>query len=351
MSIFTPMPRLRFARALVEILAAIIATAITVPVKTMSRLCVLVSLLVTSINTHAHETPIALFTLTERSTGEFIAFWNYSSSSNPFPPEPIFPSHCEYAYPQLDCGERGLVGSFRLLELGEKYSAAVVQINRKDQAPQSFTLTGASPSIQLTLDGKLSSAQVARSYIPLGFEHILLGVDHLLFVLGLMILVTRKWMAVKTITAFTIAHSLTLAAATLGWVGVPEKPVNAAIALSIVFIAIEILHFKQGKPSLSTRWPWAIAFGFGLLHGFGFSSALTEIGLPESQLPLALLFFNIGVELGQLSFLFLVYALVWSHRILHAQLPKRTEIIAAYGMGSIASYWFLSRIFMIISPA
>ena len=298
----------------------------------------------------AHETPIALLSIKELRTGVFDVAWTYSSSVTPLPPTPVFPSHCTYDYPQLNCGERGLVGKISLQELGEKYSAAVVQVARLGEKRQSFTLTGASPSIVLTLDGSLPWTQVMSSYVPLGFEHIMLGVDHLLFVLGLMMLVTSQWMLVKTITSFTIAHSITLAIATFGWVGVPENAVNAAIALSIVFVAVEILRARTGQLSLSIRWPWAIAFGFGLLHGFGFSSALTEIGLPAENLPVALLFFNVGVELGQLAFVFVVLMLGWSHRVLNATITDKTQLAAVYGMGSIASFWFITRMSMILNP-
>ena len=144
----------------------------------------------------------------------------------------------------------------------------------------------------------------------LGVEHILFGVDHLLFVLALLILVKGWRKLVGTITAFTVAHSITLAAATLGFVHVPSKPVEATIALSIVFVACEIVHRRQGRSGLTETWPWVIAFSFGLLHGLGFASALREVGLPQNAIPLALLFFNIGVELGQLLFIGVVMAVI-----------------------------------------
>jgi len=297
----------------------------------------------------AHETPIALLKLTELKVGHFLADWTYSSSTNPVPPTPLFPEHCQYDYPDLHCGEQGLIGQFQLQQLGEQYSAAVVQISRLDGPTQSYTLTGANPGIFLSEDGKIPLSQVMASYIPLGFEHIMLGVDHLLFVLGLLWLVSNPWTLIKTITSFTIAHSITLAAATLSWIGVPEEPVNAAIALSIVFIAVEVIKHQRGEYCLSAQYPWAIAFGFGLLHGFGFSSALTEIGLPQESLPAALLFFNIGVELGQVLFVLLVIALIKCHRILQAGWPPWGKSASIYGMGSIAGFWFISRFMAIVS--
>lgn len=300
--------------------------------------------------TLAHETPIALLTLTERQEGVFNVYWNYSSSRNLSPPTPVFPQHCVYDYPKLNCGAKGLYGRLELLQLGERYSAAVIQIKRLGIETHTYTLTGANPALNLTPDGKLPLSQVAVSYIPLGFEHILLGVDHLLFVFGLMLLVSSRWMLVKTITSFTIAHSITLAAVTLGWLGVPARPVNAAIALSIVFVAVEIIHLRRGKPTLSARLPWLIAFGFGLLHGFGFAGALTGIGLPPENLPAALLFFNVGVELGQLSFVLAVLLLYWCHRVLGARLPQWSQPTAVYGMGAVASFWFFSRLAVILLP-
>ena len=152
------------------------------------------------------------------------------------------------------------------------------------------------------------ASEVAATYLRLGIEHILFGFDHLLFVLALVILVRGWRRVVATVTAFTVAHSLTLAAATLGLVSVPGPPIEAAIALSIVLVAVEIVNARRGTPSLAARWPWLVAFCFGLLHGFGFAGALAEIGLPHHAIPIALLFFNLGVEIGQLAFVAAVFA-------------------------------------------
>ncbi len=291
----------------------------------------------------AHETPIALFEIREIQPNSFLTQWTYSSSVNKLPPSAILPAHCNHQPPRLDCGEQGLNGRLSFERLGASYSAVVVRITHLDLPTQSFTLTGAEPVITLTPDGKLPLSQVAASFIPLGFEHILMGVDHLLFILGLMMLVKGLYALIKTITAFTIAHSLTLAAATLGWVGVPETPVNAAIALSIVIVAVEVINERRGIPSWSGRFAWSVAFGFGLLHGFGFSSALTDIGLPPENIPAALLFFNIGVEIGQISFVLLALTLLASHRRLRAEPPRWLETVGIYSMGGIASFWFISR--------
>jgi hydrogenase/urease accessory protein HupE len=194
--------------------------------------------------------------------------------------------------------------------------------------------------------------EVVRTYTMIGIEHILLGFDHLLFVLALVILV-REWARVAiTVTAFTVAHSITLAAATLGFVHVPGPPVEAAIALSIVLVAVEIVNVRRGRPSLAARWPWLVAFAFGLLHGFGFAGALSEIGLPQHAIPLALLFFNLGVEVGQLAFVAGVMILAWVVRWLtsrrfgpvRAQRAfARLDVTAAYVIGALAAYWVIER--------
>jgi hydrogenase/urease accessory protein HupE len=193
---------------------------------------------------------------------------------------------------------------------------------------------------------------VAATYLRLGVEHILFGFDHLLFVLALVILV-RGWARVAlTVTAFTIAHSITLAAATLGFVNVPGPPVEATIALSIVLVAVEILNARRGKPSLTAHMPWLVAFSFGLLHGFGFAGALAEVGLPQHAIPVALLFFNIGVEVGQLVFVAAVLSTIsllryaasrlWEPAPLERSLD-RLDVTVGYAIGVVAAYWLVER--------
>ncbi|MEJ2180131.1 MAG: HupE/UreJ family protein, partial [Gammaproteobacteria bacterium] len=178
----------------------------------------------------------------------------------------------------------------------------------------------------------------------LGVEHILLGIDHLLFVFALLLIVTGVRRLVWTITAFTIAHSITLAGATLGYVHVAQQPVEAIIALSILFLATEIIHSRRGRPGYAERWPWMVAFIFGLLHGFGFAGALAEVGLPQQAIPLALVFFNVGVELGQLLFVAIVLLLGWMiHRI--KVFPLRpAEMVTTYVIGSVAAFWMIERV-------
>ena len=177
----------------------------------------------------------------------------------------------------------------------------------------------------------------------LGIEHILGGFDHLLFVLGLLLIVRSTRLLIKTITAFTLAHSVTLAMATLGFVHVPQAPVEAVIALSIIFLASELAKQHRGETGLTTRAPWIVALTFGLLHGFGFAGALTEVGLPQSDIPLALLFFNVGVEVGQLMFVAGVLCVTWMIKKMKFRWPVWVEHAPAYAIGSLAAFWFIQR--------
>ena len=202
----------------------------------------------------------------------------------------------------------------------------------------------ATPDLPTVTIARIASRwQVAGTYLVLGIEHILLGIDHLLFVLALVLLVKGWKRLVGTITAFTVAHSITLAGATLGFVHVPGPPVEACIALSIVFVAAEIIRGRQGKPGLAERAPWVVAFIFGLLHGLGFAGALSEVGLPQHAIPLALLFFNIGVELGQLAFIAVVLAAARLVRHLRVPAPSWGWRIVPYVIGAVATFWVIER--------
>jgi hydrogenase/urease accessory protein HupE len=187
---------------------------------------------------------------------------------------------------------------------------------------------------------------VAAAYLAHGIEHILFGFDHLLFVLALVLIVRNRLALLWTITAFTIAHSITLSLATLGILHVPGPPVEATIALSILLLASEIVRIGRGEPSLTTRWPWLVAFAFGLLHGFGFAGALTELGLPKGDIPLALFSFNVGVELGQLMFVAVVLgAIALARRLsLSALMERHVAPTAAYAIGALAAFWFIERV-------
>ena len=191
---------------------------------------------------------------------------------------------------------------------------------------------------------------VIRTYLPLGVEHILAGLDHLLFVFALLLLIPDRWRLVGAITAFTVAHSITMAAATLGWVTLPGPPVEAIIALSIMFVASELAQRDGTDRRLSERYPWTVSFAFGLLHGFGFAGALREIGLPQSEVPLALLSFNAGVEVGQLLFVFAVLIAAFVLRRVAPAAAALTAtgtsggLVGAYAIGGISSYWFIDRL-------
>jgi len=234
----------------------------------------------------------------------------------------------------------GIVGHLvEIAGLSSTVIDALARFERLDGTTQVERLTPAKPSFEVT--AAESWGQVAATYITLGIEHILLGIDHLLFVLALLMLVPGMRTLVWTITSFTLAHSLTLAAATLGWVHVPQAPVEAVIALSILFVAMEIVHWRQGRPGITRRWPWLVAFTFGLLHGFGFAGALSGIGLPEHAIPLALLFFNVGVEIGQLAFIGVVFAV--SFLLKRIAWPAWAWRVPVYAIGSMAAFWTIQR--------
>jgi len=231
-------------------------------------------------------------------------------------------------------------------QLSETRIDVLARLVRLDGTVQLERVLPVSPSF--VSRPSLGRLELVRTYTILGIEHILSGFDHLLFVLALVLLVRGPRRLLATITAFTAAHSLTLAGATLGWVQVPGPPVEASIALSIVFVASEIVHTRQGRYSVTQHYPWVVAFAFGLLHGFGFAGALAEVGLPQSSIPIALLFFNVGVEIGQLLFVGGVLAVMtigsraaqrrrWAH-------PAWLWRIAPYAVGGLASFWLVERL-------
>ena len=217
---------------------------------------------------------------------------------------------------------------------------AVVRIAPLGRPVQVYRLTAGAPFAQIA--ARPEAAQVWRSYFRIGVIHILEGWDHLLFVIALVLLVARPWPVVKAATAFTVAHSITLAAVTLGVAGLPQRPVEVLIALSIVFLAVELA--KGDRATLARRLPWLVAFAFGLLHGFGFAGALREIGLPEGEVPAALISFNLGVEAGQLA----VIAAVLTIRALVGRLAPPVEQpalrLATYAIGVTGAYWLIERI-------
>jgi hydrogenase/urease accessory protein HupE len=200
----------------------------------------------------------------------------------------------------------------------------------------------------VTLGAQTTAWQRAGTYMRLGIEHILLGVDHLLFVLGLLLIVSDRWMLLKTITGFTVAHSITLGIATLGYASAPLPPLNAAIALSILFLGPEIVRRWRGETSFTIRHPWVVAFAFGLLHGFGFASGLTTMGLPRAEIPLALLLFNVGVEIGQVFFVLLIVLLERAFLTLEIRWPRLVGALPGYAVGSLGAYWTIQRTLVLL---
>jgi hydrogenase/urease accessory protein HupE len=224
----------------------------------------------------------------------------------------------------------------------------IVRLERLDGTSQTERLLPERP--QFVVTASAGTGEVAWSYLRLGFEHILGGLDHLLFVLALLLIVRGNLRIFATITAFTVAHSLTLVAATLGVVQVPGPPVEAMIALSIVFVAAEVVRGLQGQPGLTARAPWLVAFSFGLLHGFGFAGALAEVGLPQNAIPVALLMFNVGVELGQLAFVVAVLAAVATLARLRISWPRWSHYAPAYAIGAVAMVWTIERVAALALP-
>lgn len=275
---------------------------------------------------------------------------------------PILPKKCRFDGPPS--GERGayqvrfefscdeaLTADDQLV-LPWKREGALLTVTWLEQPPLTKLASREGEAIVIELADYLAGSgsvlRAASRYTKLGFEHILEGLDHLLFVLALMIVVRDGWRLVKTITAFTIAHSITLALATFGFVNLPGAPVEAAIALSIVFMCVEIVHASRGQKSITFAYPWIVAFGFGLLHGLGFAGALSEIGLPPSEVPIALLFFNVGVELGQLAFIFVILIALKMLATIRLDFPRWAALVPTYIIGTLAMFWTLERTALII---
>ncbi len=294
----------------------------------------------------AHEMSMAEMQVRETTAGEFLWLWSAGEKRNPGDVlTPRWPAACTSSGNVLSCGERGLLGTLEVEGVGKGFSAAMVKVFWLDGASRVYTLTASQPSVHLygAADDRRGMGEIASAYLLLGVEHILSGWDHLLFVIGLLFLVGFRRRLVWTITAFTAAHSLTLASSALGWLVLRPPPVEATIALSIMLVAGEALRERQ---TLAKQWPALVAFLFGLVHGLGFAGALTEIGLPDNHLWVALLTFNVGVEIGQLLTV-AAAAVLW--RFLQAQawfLRLRTP--ALYAMGSVAAYWSVSRVAAIV---
>jgi hydrogenase/urease accessory protein HupE len=312
----------------------------------------------------AHETRPGLLEITETGPGSCSLLWKKPAGGEvEIRIAPVVPEGCRFVTPdrqQLTPGAEivrgalecpgGLAGrTLRIGGLETTLTDVLVRIHHADGRLESHILRPAEPAV--VLGGATTGAQRALGYLRLGVEHILLGVDHLLFVLGLLLIVADRWMLLKTISAFTFAHSITLAIATLGYASAPGPPLAAAIALSILFLGPEIVRRWRGETSFTLRHPWVVAFAFGLLHGFGFASGLTAMGLPPAEIPLALLLFNVGVEVGQLFFVALIVALERSFRVLEVRWPRWVEALPGYTVGALGAFWTIQRTFMLFAGA
>jgi hydrogenase/urease accessory protein HupE len=268
---------------------------------------------------------------------------------------PILPKGCVYDGGQSrDIGPAALTligkvrcsgpvagGRIGLATLSGSLTDILVRVAPLGRAVQVLRLTAEAPTG--VISAKPGQWQVARTYFVTGVEHILSGYDHLLFVVSLVLLLGAIWTVAEAVTAFTIAHSITLVGTTLGLFGLPQRPVESVIALSIMFLAVEVVKKDPTHPRLSERIPWVVAFLFGLLHGFGFAGALREIGLPEDDVPTALLTFNLGVEAGQLLIVAATLTFIATLARIAEPLMKPAIRLASYAIGSVASYWFIVR--------
>lgn len=307
--------------------------------------------------TEAHKLQPAFLELREQSAGIFDLLWKGPLVGNqPMSIYPRLPESCrnvtepvhnfsDSAFIErrlIDCGDGGLIGQpIEIAGLPATQTDTLLRIEMTDGQMLTTILRPDAPGY--LVPAAPSKSEIITSYLILGVEHILGGFDHLLFVLGLLLIVRSTMLLVKTITAFTLAHSVTLGMASLGFVSVPQTPVEAVIALSILFLATELSKQLRGEIGLTAREPWLVALCFGLLHGFGFAGALTEIGLPQTDIPLALLFFNVGVELGQLIFVAVVLVILSLLRKLSVRWPRWANQVPAYGIGTLAAFWFIQR--------
>lgn len=304
----------------------------------------------------AHRLAPSLLEVRETAPGRIAVFWK-TPLQRPAGTsvEPVLPAGCavESAEPGVagtaatlrftaDC-DSSLVGDrIAVRGLAESRTEALLRLTLLDGRTYQAVLRGGSE--EFVVPERQRASDVFWQYLRLGFFHILDGLDHLLFVLGLVLLVPQPRMLIWTVTSFTVGHSVTLSLAALGFVGLPAAPVELAIAATILVLAVELAHGERATPSLLRRFPWAVAAGFGLLHGLGFAGALAEVGLPQEEIPLALLAFNVGIEAGQLLFVAAVLAAKPFFRVLARGGPAWLARIPAYAIGSLAAYWCFERV-------
>jgi len=320
-------------------------------------------LLITAIPAAAHELQPGFLELKETASGRYDVLWklpSLGSSDVRMPIVPVFPATCRQLgearsdragtawvfTAQIECQD-GLAGRKIGIEGLEAFVTDVlVRVQHLDANVETHVLKPVQPWV--TLRNAQDTRRGAGVYLYLGIEHIVLGVDHLLFVLGLLLIVRDRWMLVKTVTAFTVAHSITLAVATFGIASIAPAPLNAAIALSILFLGPEIVRRWRGETSFTIRHPWVVAFAFGLLHGFGFASGLAALGLPKGEVPLALLLFNVGVEIGQLAFVVVILLLERAFRLLQIRWPRMVERLPGYLVGTLGAFWTIQRVAILL---
>jgi len=305
---------------------------------------------------NAHEVRPSYLSLQEIDNNQFSVLWKRPIKEGAVPDiTPVFSEKCQLTFQPLIeiissakiqhglliCDENGLAqGRITIEGLSITLIDVLVRIQSKNGDIIQAVIKRDKPYLIVV---GTKGAPIA-DYIILGFEHIISGVDHLLFVLALILIVPGMKTLLKTITAFTLAHSITLVLATLGMVNVSPRPVEACIALSIVLMAAHALYLRRGKQTLLSGKPWLMAFLFGLLHGFGFAGALSDVGLPENDIPFALLLFNIGIELGQIAFILLVLALIWVAKKVTQKHIQPWFTLTAYSIGSMGMYFFISNI-------
>lgn len=309
----------------------------------IARLGIALLLLAGQGSAQAHEMTMADLSIREVGVGEFVWSWGVPGKNTPIAQDltPVWPAGCSGDAKTVHCGGKGMVGTLSINGIGNNYSAVIVRITWRGEQHSTYTLSKNQSGVRLfgTAHDERDMLEVAQTYAVLGIEHILSGIDHLLFVLSLLFLVGFRKRLLATVTTFTLAHSLTLAASALGALTLRPPPVEAVIALSIVLVSAEALSHKE---TLTRRLPALVAFIFGLVHGLGFAGALKEIGLPEQHINVALVSFNLGVEAGQL----LVIGLAW---VLFIALRRQQWAVTArraalYGIGSVSVFWTLSRL-------
>jgi hypothetical protein len=333
-------------------------------VRLVLRLLPVLAVALASAPSRAHELQPGFLELAETAPGRYDVLWKLpslgESSDVRMPIFPAFPERCRQIgdarteragtawvfHAKIDCAG-GLAWQRIAIDGLDAFSTDVlVRAQHADGSVETHVLKPVQPAVTLRAAG--DTRRGAWAYLYLGIEHILLGVDHLLFVLGLLLIVRDRWMLVKTVTAFTLAHSITLAVATFGIARIAAGPLNAAIALSILFLGPEIVRRWRGETSFTIRHPWVVAFAFGLLHGFGFASGLAQLGLPKDEVPLALLLFNVGVEIGQLAFVVVVLSLERSFRLLQIHWPRFVERLPGYVVGTLGAFWTIQRVAILL---